>query len=144
MDDKSEAKKGQHVMANPNPKKKKKRKLPPYQVFVSHATSDKYLAMLCCEKIEAITGATTFRDDRDIKGGESIPDEIRGEIRRSRELVVLVTPNSFDRAWVLIEVGAAWLYRKDYHIVPVLCHVGADKIPDMLKAKTESLADSGS
>ena len=41
----------------------------PYQVFISHATTDKWLAKVLCEKIEA-TGATTFRDDRDIQGGE--------------------------------------------------------------------------
>lgn len=43
----------------------------PYQVFVSHATSDKWLAKAICEKIEA-TGAVTFRDDRDIHGGDDI------------------------------------------------------------------------
>jgi hypothetical protein len=35
-----------------------------YQVFLSHATTDKWLAKTLCEKIEA-SGATTFRDDRD-------------------------------------------------------------------------------
>ena len=40
-----------------------------YQVFVSHATADKWLASTLCDKIEAV-GASTFRDDRDINGGE--------------------------------------------------------------------------
>ena len=48
----------------------------PYQIFVSHATTDKWLARTICEKIEG-TGATTFRDDRDISGGDDIPEEIR-------------------------------------------------------------------
>ena len=47
-----------------------------YQVFVSHATSDKWLAKVICEKIEGV-GASTFRDDRDINGGDDIPEEIR-------------------------------------------------------------------
>ncbi len=67
---------------NTNPK--------PYQVFVSHATTDKWLATTLCEKIEA-AGAATFRDDRDIDGGDDIPERIRSEIKRSRELVVLLT-----------------------------------------------------
>ncbi len=50
----------------------------PYQVFISHATADKWLARVICEKIEAI-GAATFRDDRDILGGDDIPEEIRGK-----------------------------------------------------------------
>jgi TIR domain len=107
---------------------------PEYQVFVSHATADKWLATTFCEKIEA-AGASTFRDDRDINGGNDIPEEIRAQIKRSRELVVLLTPESVDRPWVLIEVGAAWGCRRNYRIVPVLCHVSVDGIPDIIKGK---------
>jgi hypothetical protein len=107
---------------------------PKYQVFVSHATADKWLAATFCEKIE-VTGASTFRDDRDINGGDDIPEEIRTQIRRSRELVVLLTPESADRPWVLLEVGAAWGGRRNYRIVPVLCHVTLDAIPDIIKGK---------
>ena len=107
---------------------------PKYQVFVSHATADKWIATTFCEKIDA-TGASTFRDDRDISGGDDIPETIRIQIKQSRELVVLLTPESVDRAWVLLEVGAAWGWRRDYRIVPVLCHVTVDAIPDIIKGK---------
>jgi len=105
-----------------------------YQVFVSHATADKWLATTFCEKMESV-GATTFRDDRDIHGGDDIPEDIRAQIKQSRELVVLLTPESVDRPWVLLEVGAAWGWRRDYRIVPVLCHVTVDAIPDIIKGK---------
>lgn len=105
-----------------------------YQVFISHATPDKWIAKMLCEKIEA-TGATTFRDDRDIAGGDDIPDAIRREIKRSKELLVLLTPKSVGRPWVLLEVGAAWGSSKKRRIVPVLYHVDVDGIPDMLKSK---------
>jgi TIR domain len=113
---------------------KKSRRRPEYQVFVSHATADKWIATTLCEKIDA-TGATSFRDDRDIDGGDSIPQLIRTQIQASRELVVLLTPDSIERPWVLLEVGAAWGRRKDYRIVPVLCHVTFDAIPDMIEGK---------
>src|SRR5947209_12007225 len=93
---------------------------PVYQVFVSHATADKWLAKTFCEKIQA-AGASTFRDDRDINGGDDIPEAIRTQIKQSRELVVLLTPESVDRPWVLLEVGAAWCWRRNYRIVPILC-----------------------
>lgn len=115
-------------------KKKKPRPLSKYQVFVSHATADKWIATTFCEKIDAL-GASTFRDDRDINGGDSIPESIRTEIQVSRELVVLLTPDSIERPWVLLEVGAAWGRRKDYRIVPVLCHVSFDAIPDIIEGK---------
>lgn len=107
---------------------------PTYQVFVSHATADKWIATTFCEKIDA-TGATSFRDDRDINGGDSIPESIRTQIQVSRELVVLLTPDSIERPWVLLEVGAAWGRRKGYRIVPVLCHVSFDAIPDIIEGK---------
>ena len=112
----------------------KKPVLRPYQVFVSHATADKWLATTLCEKIE-LTGAKTFRDDRDIDGGDDIPETIRAEIKRSRELVVLLTPNSAGRPWVILEVGAAWGWSKSTRIIPIMCHVDVDPIPGMIKSK---------
>ncbi len=116
------------------PAAKKARRNPAYQVFVSHATADKWIATTFCEKIDA-TGATSFRDDRDINGGDSIPETIRTEIQVSRELVVLLSPDSIERPWVLLEVAAAWGRRKNYRIVPVLCHVSFDAIPDIIEGK---------
>ncbi|HBG27259.1 MAG: hypothetical protein A2Y10_12590 [Planctomycetes bacterium GWF2_41_51] len=116
---------------------KKIRKLPEtrkfgYQIFVSHATADKWIAKVICNKIEE-KGALTFIDDRDIHGGDDIPEEIHKQIKRSRELVVLLTPTSYNRDWVRLEVGAAWAWKK--RIVAILCHVGIDLIPEIIKSK---------
>jgi hypothetical protein len=40
-----------------------------YQVFVSHATADKWIATAFCEKIRS-AGASFFRDDHEIKAGD--------------------------------------------------------------------------
>jgi hypothetical protein len=116
----------QHAIVRRTAKKSK------YQVFVSHATADKWLAKVICDKIESL-GASTFRDDRDINGGDDIPEEICQEIKRSQEFLVLFTPASLGRPWILLEIGAAWSWRK--RIVPVLCHVEIDPIPEMIKTK---------
>jgi TIR domain len=113
---------------------RKKSPAKPYQVFVSHATADKWLARVVCEKMEAVD-ATTFRDDRDIQGGDDIPEEIRRQIKLSSEMVILLTPESFDRRWVLLEVGAAWGRSKRMRIVFIMCHVSVDPMPDMIKNK---------
>lgn len=105
-----------------------------YQVFISHATADKWIAKTICANIEA-SGAVTFRDDRDIDGGDDIPEVIRQEIIRSNEMVVLLTPESIDRQWVLFEVGAAWGRRQKFRITAVLCHVTIDTIPDLIGSK---------
>lgn len=109
-------------------------KAPAYQVFLGHATADKWLARVICQKIEE-AGATIFIDERDIDGGDDIPDGIRRQIKRSRELVVLLTPTSVSRVWVILEVGAAWGWSKKIRIVPMLCHVDTDPLPGILKAK---------
>jgi hypothetical protein len=103
-----------------------------YRVFVSHATADKWIATVLCEKIESI-GAATFRDDRDINGGDDIPESIRTAIEESEEMVVLLTPESVNRPWVLLEVGAAWM--RSMRIIPIRCHVDIEPIPDMIKQK---------
>lgn len=106
----------------------------PYLIFISHATADKWLATTICEKIESV-GATTFRDDREIDGGDDIPDKIRAAIKKSKEFVVLLTPDSANRPWVLLEVGAAWAWSQKMRITPILCHVDVDPIPGMIKSK---------
>jgi len=113
---------------------KKKAAIKPYQIFVSHATADRWIATAVCEKLES-TGATTFRDDRDINGGDDIPEEIRRQIKQSKEIVVLLTPESINRQWVTLEVGAAGGWSKRMRIVLIRCHVSVDPIPDMIKNK---------
>jgi hypothetical protein len=103
-----------------------------YRIFVSHATADKWIAKVLCEKLEA-AGASTFRDDRDIDGGDDIPDRLREEIERSQELIVLLTPQSVSRPWVLMEVGGAWI--RGIRIVAVRYHVEVDAIPATIKSK---------
>jgi hypothetical protein len=105
-----------------------------YLVFISHATVDKWLATVLCEKIEA-AGARTFRDDRDINGGDDIPDSLRDAIAGANEMVVLLTPASVNRPWVLMEIGAAWQRGPEMRIVGVRQHVEIEPIPDMLKSK---------
>jgi hypothetical protein len=87
-----------------------------------------------CEAVES-AGVRTFRDDRDIDGGDDIPDRIWLELQKAAELVVLVTPNSVQRPWVLFEAGAFWGKHMDRRIVVVTYLVDADSIPAMLRAK---------
>jgi hypothetical protein len=92
------------------------------------------VATVLCEKIEAI-GAMAFRDDRDIGGGDDIPNEIFEAIASSDEVVVLLTPASVNRPWVLIEIGAALARGARMRVIALLEHVEIEPIPSMLKAK---------
>src|SRR5438874_1035685 len=98
-----------------------------YKVFVSHATADKWIAQVICEKLES-AGVMTFRDDRDIGGGDDIPEVIQREIGKCKEMIVLLTPQSVGRVWVLLEVGMA--LARHCRINVLLYHVGIDPIPE--------------
>jgi hypothetical protein len=50
-------------------------------------------------------------------------------------MLVLLTPESFNRQWIVLEVGAAWGRRKNYRIIVVLCHAGVDTIPAIISSK---------
>ena len=102
-----------------------------FEVFLSHGTYDKWIATVLCEKIEALGNVHVWRDDRDIDGGDEIPDAIRTAIRRCDEFVVLLSPESVGREWVLIELGAAWNQR--CRIIPLFYHVDPDKIPNIIR-----------
>jgi predicted nucleotide-binding protein len=110
-------------------KRKSKSRPSSYRVFVSHATYDKWVARVICEKLDALN-VSTFRDDRDISGGDSIPDSVRDAIEQSDEIVVLLSPESIARQWVLVEIGMALAFRK--RIVPLMFHIHAEQIPDMI------------
>lgn len=106
----------------------------PHLVFVSHSTYDKWIAKVLCEKLESISvGAETFRDDRDIDGGTSIPETIKAKIRQCSELLVLLTPESIHRDWIKLEIGMAEIL--DKRIIPVLYHVEPESILGILRER---------
>ena len=103
-------------------------------MFVSHSTYDKWIAKVLCEKLESISvGAETFRDDRDIDGGTSIPETIKAKIRQCSELLVLLTPESIHRDWIKLEIGMAEIL--DKRIIPVLYHVEPESILGILRER---------
>ncbi len=109
-----------------------RRKAKNYSVFVSHASADKWVAKTMCEKIDS-QGAESFRDDRDIDGGDDIPEKIRQAIKKCQDFVVLLSPLSLKRDWVRLEMGAAWGWKK--RVIIVLMHVGDSPFPATFQPK---------
>lgn len=72
-----------------------------------------------------------FLAEADLNIGKRWMDSIHSAIKGSKIVIVLLTPRSIDRPWVLIETGAAWALDKP--LVPVLKFIEADKIVDPLR-----------
>jgi hypothetical protein len=72
----------------------------------------------------------TFLDEKDIESGDSIPESIRKKIIECKEFVVLLTRNSVNRPWVLLETGAAWGRRK--RITAIVDKIAVNEMPDIV------------
>ena len=81
------------------------------RVFVSHGARDAWIAKQMARCIGDI-GAGTFLDAYDIATGDEFETRIREALSKCDELLALFTPLSIRRAWVFMEIGAAWMQGK--------------------------------
>jgi hypothetical protein len=104
------------------------------RVFVSHGWADRWVAEQLSRRIRDDCGAEIFVDVFDIAKGDDFEQRIFGELRRSQELLVILTPWSVDRNWVWVEIGAARAL--DLRIVPILYQVSLEEIDRERGGKT--------
>jgi len=79
--------------------------------FISHASKDKDLAVAITDELETL-GITTWRDDKDIDGGDSIPSKIAQGLENATHFGLLYTDMSKDRSWVRTEFETALMLRE--------------------------------
>ncbi len=72
----------------------------------------------------------TFLDEVDLEGGDRIPETIKANLHACEELVILLSPSSVTRQWVLAELGGAWTLGK--RIMAITYDLAAEKIPDII------------
>lgn len=93
----------------------------PPLLFISHASVDAAVAeYLEAQARESIPGVTVFRTTRvgQIRPGVEWAGQVKENLREAALFLVLLTPTSVTRPWVLFEAGAAWMTRRP--LVPVL------------------------
>jgi hypothetical protein len=95
-------------------------------VFLSYATKDSPVAEELAD-ILSRHGLTCYMAGKSLTGGELWQEEIRNALLNSRELLLLLTPNSIKSSWVMIEAGAAWIQKKT--INPYILFVDTNDIP---------------
>jgi len=104
-----------------------------YLVFISHSERDKWIAKQMSNQIEEKCkeyNVKTFLYEKNIEGGESIPESIRKNIQECDEFVVLISRYSIDRPWILIEIGAAWVLGK--RITAIIDKVTPEEMPNIM------------
>jgi hypothetical protein len=87
------------------------------EVFLSHATADRDHVALVQRQIEAL-GITVYLAEHDPKPGSSIAAKVEEALERCHAVVVLITNNSVNSAYVQQEVGLARAHNKP--ILPIV------------------------
>lgn len=101
-----------------------------YTIFLSYASGDAHLANELKNTFEE-KGVQCFMAEKDITVATQWEMAIREALRASKYILLLLTPRSIDRPWVLLETGAAWALEKD--IIPVLVHVEPEKLIEPIR-----------
>lgn len=107
---------------------------PEYLIFISHSSKDRWIAGQMAATIERRAkryGVRTFLDEVDLEAGDRIPETIKTNLHACEEFVILLSPSSVTRQWVLAELGGAWIL--DKRIIAITYDLVADKIPDIIE-----------
>lgn len=108
------------------------------QIFISHYSKDKVIADVIAKNIEKITNGNIhfwYSSDSNPKGGMCVGNivfnEIVNHLNESVATIVLLTPRSIDRPWILFESGMAQ-GRENQYVIPVCVGVNRDEIKQPL------------
>lgn len=110
----------------------------PYIVFISHSSNDLWIANQIARELKAL-GVEVWLDEKDLKGGDILLEEIRTAIRACHEVIVLISQTSAKSQWVAVEIGMAVGQRK--RVTPILNNVSPDKMIPMKGIKSIELND---
>lgn len=114
---------------------------PEYDVFLSYAAGDSALAAELKEALES-EGLRCFMAEKDIPVATVWENEIHTALLGSKRILLLLTPRSVNRPWVLLETGAAWALKKD--LIPALVQVSpSDLVEPIRKYQARVIETSG-
>jgi hypothetical protein len=100
-----------------------------YDVFLSYSSKDEEEANKIYEAITS-AGGKIFLSSKSLRPGEDFSEKIRIALSESRELWLLVSPNSLKSDWVVSEWGAAWALGKN--ILPILHRCDLEHLPERI------------
>ena len=103
-------------------------------VFISYAHSDEDEVRSLVKALHE-NSVTGWLDSADIAAGESISSSVRAALKRSKVVIVLLSPRALHSEWVQFEIGAAEALEKK--IIPVILsgdHL-EEQLPDILRTR---------
>lgn len=104
------------------------------RLFISHATVDRAIAERIDEEIQhRLPSLDTFVASRpgDIQGGKEWFEAVKTELKRADAYLIVLTPNSVKRPWVIFETGAGWIAEGKF--LTVSAGIQNSEIPEPLR-----------
>ena len=101
-----------------------------YTVFISHTKRDSGLARDLAQRLEQV-GVKAIWTEEKVKAGEDWESRINRDLQASDEVIVFLTENSINRAWVMYEMGAAFGMHK--RITPIVVGLTGKELPQVVK-----------
>jgi len=101
-----------------------------FDVFLSYAAGDSAIANELRDDLQS-RGLSCFMAEKDIEVATEWQDSIRAALLGSKRILVLLTPRSITRPWVLMETGAAWALGKA--LIPALSQVDSSNLLDPIR-----------
>lgn len=102
----------------------------PHDLFLSYATDDQEFAKELHVELQR-NGLRCFMAEKDVRPSDQWEVAIRDALLASKRVLLLLTPRSLNRPWVLLETGAAWALKKD--LIPALVHVSPTDLVDPIR-----------
>lgn len=81
-------------------------------IFISHSSTDTWVAKQIATHIKRRCGVSSFLDETEIQHGEDFEEKIRQAANVSSELLVLLTPWAMSRPYIWMEIGLFWGKKK--------------------------------
>ncbi len=104
------------------------------RIFISHSHSDQEIAdslfdfLIYALKIEEQDILCTSDPESGLTfGSDTISNQLKENLKNAEALIVLITPDSLNSAWIPFEVGSFWPTDK-----PIIIFLGSDLTPDKL------------
>ncbi len=101
----------------------------PYQVLISSTPRDKDLAENLAQLIRE-AGVKVLSVEQTPAQGESVNLSLRRALKKSDEVIIILTDRSLNNPYLIYEMGAAFSMRK--LIVPILVNVEDSEIPPLI------------
>lgn len=101
-----------------------------FDYFISYTHLDSEIATEIKNELEE-RGFSCFMAEKDILVSSIWEEDLQKALKNSKKIIIVITPRSKDKPWILLEVGAGWILDKP--IIPLLMFIKPNDLVEPIK-----------